>query len=354
MRRSIVILLVAAASVGGLAYAHAALRAAAVAPLALSVSPSAQTTARGTAAGFSVDVGRPGTFTAPVRLTVAGLPAGVRAHWRLPSGAVTTAPVLTQNGAVLRLGISTRTPLGTRPVTVRATGGGRTVRRTLRLTVTAPDRRRLSLTVGPARRVVSRGAVARYSVRLARPPGFRGRVWLRVLRVPRGERATLSARALVVSATAGQRTGAHRLVVTATAWVRGARRRLYAVVTLSVVRPRRFTISGDLPTLLFPGADAPLDPRLTNPNTFPVRIRTLRVTLRPRTSRPGCDGPSHYAVRQYTGTYPLLLRPGHTRLSTLVRDASVRPRIGMRDLASDQGACKGAVVRLDYAGLATR
>jgi len=79
------------------------------------------------------------------------------------------------------------------------------------------------------------------------------------------------------------------------------------------------------------------------------------VRVRPTTSRPGCDAAGQYTVHQYTGRYPLVLGPRRrAQLSRLAGDSALWPRIAMRDLAVNQDVCKGAVVRLDYTGLATR
>jgi len=350
VRLPFVILLVAPAALGGLAYASSTMR---VQPrFAMTVSPAVQTAVRGATISHSIDVRR--SDAKRVRLTVARLPAEVRAHWQLPSRAVTSAPALTRDGAILRLRASARATLGTRRLDVRATAGGRILRRSLWLTVARAGGRRFSVTVSPARQVVPRGSIARFRVRVSRAPRVRLRVRLRVRGLPRGERGRFANGTLAISTSDAQPTGRHRLVVSATAWVGASRVRSYAVVTLLVAAPRRLAISGDLPTLLFPGADAPLDVTLINPHAFGLRLRTLRVRVRAQTSEPGCHGAGDYAVRQYGGGYPLMLRPGRTRLSALVADRALWPRISMRNLPVDQEACKGAVLRLDYSGVATR
>ena len=341
-------------TLGGLAYANDALHAGSKPDVELVMSPPAQSAARGATATFSVDIRRMRDFTAPMRLTVAALPRGVRARWRLADGAVTGVPPRVQDGAALTLLISRTARLGRGRLTIRATGGGHSVRRSLWLTVTRPLTRSFTLKVTPVRQVVARGSDARYRVRVSRTGGFRGRVALRVLDVADGERATFRPGFLVVTTSTRSQTATHRLVLIATGWVGGRRVRRHAVVTLAPVAARRFTVRGDLAAPLSPGAGGPLDLTLINPNDFGVRIRTLGVRLQATTTKRNCRADSQYSVRQYTGRYPLVLPPGRARLSTLVREASLWPRIAMRNLRSNQDACKGAVVRLDYTGVATR
>jgi len=71
-------LLLAPATFGGGAYALSAVQAAAEPRFAFSASPSTQMAARGGSVSFSVDIRRSDGFTAPVRLSLRGLPAGVR------------------------------------------------------------------------------------------------------------------------------------------------------------------------------------------------------------------------------------------------------------------------------------
>lgn len=267
---------------------------------------------------------------------------------------MSSAPSLVQDGATLTLRISTRTPLGTRRVTVRATGDGSTLRRSLWLTVTRSGRLRFSVTVRPARQIVARGGVARYKVRVLRSGGPAAPVSLRAQQVPAGERATFTNGELVVETSDEQETGTHRLVVAGTTWIRGQRVRRFAIATLSVVTPRPLGISGDRTNPLFPGASVPLDLILTNPHDFDLRVVRLRVNVRPRTSQRACSGTADYAVRQYAGPSPFVMHPGSRRLSTIVPDRDLWPQIAMHDLPSNQDACKGATLALDYTATATR
>jgi len=260
----------------------------------------------------------------------------------------------TETGAILILRTSSDTPIGTRRVKVLATGAGVTRTRALALSVMPARLRRFSLRVSPSRQVVPQGAGANYRIRIARAVHFRRRVSLRMVKLPRGLKARWTTNAVTIATKAGRRPGSQRLVIQGTSWIGGRAVRRYAVVVLSVVKARAFRIRGDLSTLLYPGADAPLDLVLTNPYRFDLRIVALNVRVGSRTSSSRCGGDANFSVGQFRGRYPLRLRPGSTRLSAVVADSAVWPRVSMHDLPTNQDACKGVVVSLGYRGTATR
>jgi hypothetical protein len=355
MSRLVVIMLASLAGLGGVAFAVRESRTAEKpAFFSLSVTPARQTAVQGRTASFSVNLTRARSFTGSTALRVSRLPRGVRARWRLADGTRSGVVPSTETGAILTLRTPARTPLGRRRVKVLATGGGTTRARVLTLTVERRRSLRFSLRVRPARQLVPEGATATYKVRVVRDAGFRRRVRLRLLRPPRGARATWRRTALTVATTPGQRVGSHRLVVRGTSRVRGRAVRRYAVVVLTVVRARQFPIGGDLTTPLYPGGAAPLDLVLTNPHPFDIRVTALRVRVRPDTTNPHCSGDANFAVTQYSGGYPLVLHPGSTRLSARVSNSASWPQVSMHNLPTNQDACKNARLSLDYEGLATR
>jgi hypothetical protein len=354
MRRLLAITLAALAALGGVAWATSVIRAARQAPFRLSVAPGHQSAVRGGTARFSVTVSRSSRFKRAITLNTSDLPRGVSARWQLASGRRSGVVPLSETGAVLTLRTSSRTPFGTRRVRILASGGG--VRRTfaLVLTVTPGSMRRFSLRVTPARQVVAQGAAATYRVRVDRAARFHLRVVRRVSGLPRGARASWTPRSMTVKTTTNQQPGSYRLVLEGSSRVSGRMVRRNAVVVLSVVQSRRLRISGDLSTRLYPGVAAPLDLVLANPNRFDLRVIALSVRIGSNTSRTWCSGDANYAVSQYRGSFPLLLRPGSTRLSSLVASSSDWPRISMVDLPTNQDECKGAIVALTYRGTATR
>ncbi len=353
MGRLLAIVLAALATLVGAALAASAIRAGRQPHFSVLVSPTHQSAVRGGTAQFGVDVGRSENAGA-ITLDTSDLPRGISSSWQLAGGTRSGVVPRSETGAVLILRTSADTPLGTRRVKVLATGAGSTRTRALALTVMRPGHRRFSLRVGPSRQIVPQGAGASYRIRIARAAHFHRRVSLRMLRLPRGVRAKLTTNAVKFATKASVRPGSYRLVVEGRSWVGGRAVRRNAVVVLSVVMARPLRIRGDLSTLLHPGADAPLDLVLTNPYRFDLRVVTLKVRVGSRTSSPRCDGDANFAVAQFRGRYALWLRPGSTRLSALVPDSSGWPRVFMRDLPTDQDACKGVVVSLDYRGTATR
>lgn len=354
MRRILIITPASLAALAGVAFATGKLPPPGEqADFTLSVNPARQGAVRGGAASFRVSVARAGGFTGAIRLRVAGLPEGVRARWRLADGTSGAVVPLSETGAVLTLRTSARTPLGLRRVKVLATGGATTRARGLTLTVAQRGSPGFSLRISPRRQIMAQGASATYAVRVARAGGFRGRVTLRARALPRGAGATWTPSALTVSTSADQSLGSDRFVVEGTGQVGRDAVRRYAVAVLTVAETRPFTIDGDLTTLLYPGASAPLDLVLTNPHPFDIRVTALSVSVGADTTNPHCNGPANYAVSQYSGGYPLVLAPGGTRLSMLA-PSRARPQVGMYSLPTNQDACKGALVSLDYSGQATR
>jgi hypothetical protein len=117
---------------------------------------------------------------------------------------------------------------------------------------------------------------------------------------------------------------------------------------LGTPKGKTFTISGNLTGTLAPGVLArPLNLTLTNPNHQRLSITNLTVTV----GGAGVCGPTNFAVTQYRGSYPLNLAADQTAtLTQLGVPTSALPTVGMRDLPTNQDACKGVTVKLGYAG----
>lgn len=402
MRRLIVIVLASLATVSSVAFAAGLRPAGTEARLTLSVSPAQQSAARGAKASFSVNLARSGGSAGTTALSVTGLPRGIRASWELDDGKRSAVVSAGQTGAILTLHIGAGARLGRLRASVRATAGSVEQSRPLTLTVEPKGLRGFALKVAPARQVVQQGFTASYKVSVANLSGFRGRVRLRALALPPGADAQWSTNLLRLTTRADQRLGSTRIVLEGSAKTN----RRYAVVVLTVVGANEapssgsafpvvvpgsgasapsgaaaapvgtaapaggpatppagpatppadeqdFTISGDLATPLYPGADAPLNVVLTNPQTFDIRVQALTVRVT-GTTKPGCNADANYGVAQYSGGYPpLVLHPGSTPLSALVADPAAWPHILMHDLSSNQDACQGAVLSLAYSGTAT-
>jgi hypothetical protein len=121
------------------------------------------------------------------------------------------------------------------------------------------------------------------------------------------------------------------------------------------------TLGGSLTQLLYPGATAALNVRITNPFSFDVNVAQLTVTVRPATTRngqpnPACDGTTNLKVlRQYSGPSPLKVKSSRTvSLADLGVAQSQWPQLQMPDLPVNQDACKNTTFTFDYAATATK
>jgi hypothetical protein len=111
-----------------------------------------------------------------------------------------------------------------------------------------------------------------------------------------------------------------------------------------------FTISGGYGGLLYPGKTADLTLRVTNPNGEAILVESLMVTIQPGSSKAGCDGPANLQVTQsnVSAANPLTI-PANGSV-TLPSGAVSAPQVLMRNLATNQDACKGATFSFSYSG----
>lgn len=113
-----------------------------------------------------------------------------------------------------------------------------------------------------------------------------------------------------------------------------------------------FTIDGDLPSPLAPGLRASLPLVISNPNAFPIEVTRIVVTVAAVSSRHGCDGPANIEIRQAgdAGSARLVLPPGGS--VRLPAQGIAAPVVAMRNLETNQDACKRAGFELVYDGVA--
>lgn len=117
-----------------------------------------------------------------------------------------------------------------------------------------------------------------------------------------------------------------------------------------------FKIHGNLGRPLAPGVSRPLNLKLTNPYRFSLKIKrlTVAVSVDPAHAAAGCRASSNFKVtRLPRRSYPIRLRPRRTRTLRALRVKRL-PRVAMRNLPTNQDACKGARLKLRYAGRARR
>ncbi len=111
-----------------------------------------------------------------------------------------------------------------------------------------------------------------------------------------------------------------------------------------------FTISGGYGGLLYPGATGVLALRVANPNGVPIVVTSLTVTIQPGSSKVGCDGPANLTLAQSNVSATNALTVPANGSVTLPAGGVSAPSVTMRDLATNQDACKGAVFTFAYGG----
>ncbi len=111
-----------------------------------------------------------------------------------------------------------------------------------------------------------------------------------------------------------------------------------------------FTISGGYGGLLYPGKSADLTLRISNPNGEAIVVEGLTVTIQPGSSKPGCDGPANLQLTQsnVSAANPLAI-PANSSI-TLPSGGVSAPQVLMRNLPTNQDACKGATFSFSYSG----
>jgi len=132
--------------------------------------------------------------------------------------------------------------------------------------------------------------------------------------------------------------------------------------TLVVAKPqgKPFTISGNVDGLS-PGVSQPIDLKLFNTNKGVISVTNLTVSLA-STSSISCPA-SNFAVKQYTGLYPITVPPNDsTSLSFDHPDEATWPAITMLNRADtvvegvtvsgNQDGCKDVSLSLSYSGSA--
>jgi hypothetical protein len=116
--------------------------------------------------------------------------------------------------------------------------------------------------------------------------------------------------------------------------------------------PVPFTLSGNAGGLLYPGAAAqPVAVTLSNPNAVSISITSVTATLRPASLPSGC-GSANFEITQsnISDMQAVQVPPGGS--VTLPSQGATTPFIQMVDTGTNQDACQGTTVTLDYAGSA--
>jgi hypothetical protein len=112
-----------------------------------------------------------------------------------------------------------------------------------------------------------------------------------------------------------------------------------------------FTIEGNLAGDLAPGVSQPLHLTITNPNGKAITITSIQVTVQSGSTKAGCDGPTNTQVTQSnvseSNTLKVAAKGGKV---TLPSGTVTAPVVLMKNLATNQDACKGASFTFSYSG----
>ena len=317
---------------------------------ALAVSPTSQSVSQGSSATFSVTITRQGGFSSAVALSVTGLASGMTASFSSnPTAGTTTTMTVTTSAA---------TPVGSKALNVTGTGGGLTRTAAFSLNVQLSATPAFNLTVTPTARTISQDDSASFDVSITRLNGFSSPVALTVTGLPRKTTGTFSPATIPSAASTSTLTlvaehnadvGSFPLTITAS----GGSVTRTAAVTLTIAKKQVFLIAGNASTLLYPGASSVFDLTLTNPNSFPIRVGPLLVSIEERTSIPACSGTSNFVTAGLVGTVDVPANATATLTQLGVANANL-PRVTFVLNPANQDVCKNAQLAFQYSGTAVK
>jgi hypothetical protein len=323
----------------------------------ISSSPSSQTVAQGQKATYAIALNRGNSFEAPVALSVGGLPAATKATFSATPvpGSDSTSTLLIETN------FNGTTPTGTKQLTVTGVGNGITQTTTLTLTVTQATQPGFSLAGAPSSRWVTESDSAAFTILIARSGGFTGAVTMSASGLPAGAIAGFTYPAsdragMTISTDAHVKPGTYPITVTGKGQVGASQVSRTTTVTLEVEEKKPFSITGNPPVGLAPGATIPLDLALRNPHNFEIYVREVAVAVDPHTTTAACSARVNFGVKQLSAArYPIKLpADSNLKLSQLGIPAGDRPAAKMLNLSTNQDACKGAQMYLQYTGMATK
>jgi hypothetical protein len=114
---------------------------------------------------------------------------------------------------------------------------------------------------------------------------------------------------------------------------------------------KTFSIEGKVSGALAPGVSQPLVLTITNPNTKPIIVTSLQVTVAPGSTKAGCDGPTNLQVTQSNASSSNTITvPAKGGKATVPSGSVSAPQVLMKNLATNQDACKGATFTFNYSG----
>jgi hypothetical protein len=124
-----------------------------------------------------------------------------------------------------------------------------------------------------------------------------------------------------------------------------------ATWTWKVDNSIHFTITGNASGLLHPAEWVPLALTIVNQKNFTIYITSLQVSVG---DNPSCPAASNIQVQQSDIDSTLAKRVAVPANSSVLVPAARRPLIRLRNLSTNQDACKNKQFHLTYSGTATK
>jgi hypothetical protein len=322
----------------------------------MKATPATQTVVAGQSTSYGIALTRDNKFTSPVALSIiSGLPNQSTATFSpnpIPgSGNASTLTVTTGSG----------TTLGPHTLTIRGTAGTSSSTTTVTVNVAAPAQPNFEITANPNSRVMTEDDSVSHSISIARSGGFTGVVSLTATGMPKGMTTqftpstvpSASTNATLAIVTDNQvKPGTYGLTITGQS---GSLTRS-ASLMVTVEEKKAFSITGDALDSVAPNKGVPLNLFLTNPHNFPLTVLEVSAGVAPRTSDTACGGNQNFTVAQIpAGRYPFTLGPRETKSLTAIGISDDdKPTLRMLNLDTNQDACKGVALELQYSGSATK
>jgi len=118
----------------------------------------------------------------------------------------------------------------------------------------------------------------------------------------------------------------------------------------SQLEPKGFEVQllGEVEDLMPGDPPRQLPVQIHNPNPAPIEVTALTVSVSPEA--PGCAADPNFAVTpaSLSEEAPLTVPAGGA--AALPSGDATAPSVALRELATDQNACQGATLRLDFSG----
>jgi hypothetical protein len=346
-------------------------------PPTFSINPAVTTatTSPGGAVGYAINLQSLNGFSDNVTLSVAGLPPGATASFGSNPAFVDASLA---SASTLWINTSSTTPAGQYMITVSGTSStDPNEQKTVTLNVVESTSQDYVIEMSPTTQYASAGGAVTYNVKIVPVNGFVGTVTLSVNSVPGavslGWNSTTPTTAqnpavpvavggtnpgtatLNVSTTTTNPPGSYALTITGTS-------NSISHTTAGELDIDLFSVTGSVPATLYPGAAAQRIPlTLTDPYGYAVTVTGLAASVAQDSqgnavdptgkSIPGCLASwFQFKDTPFSPTNTYLLSGGSS--STI--PATDDPTITMVESGTNQDACEGVTLKLNFVGAAQK